>query len=62
VLFGDAPDGRVDIDVGVTVERFAVRQREAAGAEDEDVLAREAEIVEQDLPQVLDVTRVVGGV
>ena len=60
VLFGDVADRRVDVDVGVAVARLAVRQREAAGAEDEDVAVAEGQFVEQDLAQVLDVARVVG--
>ena len=60
VLFGDVLDCRVDVDVGVAVARLAVRQRETAGAEDEDVAVAECQFVEQDLAQALDVARVVG--
>ena len=60
VLFGDGLDRRVDVDVGVAVARLAVRQREAAGAEDEDVALAVCQFVEQNLAQALDVARVVG--
>ena len=59
VLFGNVADRRIDIDIGVAIERFAVRQRKTAGTEDQDFLVPETEIVEQNLPQMLDIARVV---
>jgi hypothetical protein len=38
VLFGNLADRRIDIDIGVAIERFVVRQREAASAEDQNFL------------------------
>ena len=60
VLFGDLADRWIDVDIGVAVVRLAVRQREAAGAENEDVAVAELQFVEQDLAQVFYVARVVG--
>ena len=60
MLFGDIADFRVDIDIGVAIQRLAVRQGEAAGAEDQDVAVAIAQVVEQHLAQVADVARVVG--
>ena len=60
MLLGDFLDRRVDVDVGIAIHRLAVRQREAAGAEDENLALAEGQFVEQNLAQVLDVARVVG--
>jgi hypothetical protein len=58
IALGDGADRRIDIDVGVAIQRLAVRQREAAGAQHQDVAFAEAQIVEQDAPQVLHVARI----
>jgi hypothetical protein len=60
MFFSNLFDRRIDIDIGVAVERFLMREREAAGAEHENILVLETEIVEQNLAQVLDVARVIG--
>ncbi|CAI08509.1 hypothetical protein ebA4221 [Aromatoleum aromaticum EbN1] len=49
---------RVDIDVEVVVERFAMRKREAAGAEHQDAAAAKTHFVEHHRTQPLDVARV----
>jgi hypothetical protein len=49
MLFGNAAHRRVDIDIGVMVARFAVRQREAAGAEDQNPAVTKAQFVEQEV-------------
>ena len=60
VLLGDFADRRVDVDLGVAVQRLAVRQREAAGAEDQDVAVAKFEFFKKNMPQVFDVASVVG--
>jgi hypothetical protein len=60
MLFGNGAHRRVDIDIGVMVARFAVREGEAAGTEDQNPTVTKAEFIEQEVADVPDVEGVAG--
>ena len=63
VLFGDPADCRIDVDIGVMVARLAVREREAAGAENQNLTVAKSEVIEQqaaDMPDIASVVRWLG--
>lgn len=58
VALGDLLHRGVDVDIGVVVQRLAVRQREAAGAQHQYAALAQGEFFQQQRAQALDVARV----